>query len=108
MPFFLLGFFMNKNTLQQAYNSLVSKKLGYVLLLITMFLTFVAAQEAEGFKALFKGATEANNFNEDGSFDMYVINSVIQYGLAFWLCYVIFNVILVYFTILFILGVILI
>ncbi|HLR68684.1 MAG TPA: acyltransferase family protein [Virgibacillus sp.] len=100
MPFFLLGFFMNKNTLQQAYNSLVSKKLGYVLLLITMFLTFVAAQEAEGFKALFKGATEANNFNEDGPFAMYVIKSVIQYGLAFWLSYLIFNVISVKSTIL--------
>lgn len=92
MPFFFLGFFMNKNTLQQAYNSIISKRLGYALLFITMLLTFIAAQEAEGFKALFKGATEADNFNGDGLFIMYMMKATIQYGLAFWLCYLIFNI----------------
>src|SRR5699024_5749442 len=62
MSFFFLGFFMNKNTLQRTYDSIVSKKLGFILLLITMVLTFMIAQETDGFKALFKGATEADNF----------------------------------------------
>lgn len=93
MPFFFLGFFMNKNTLQRAYDSIVSEKFGFILLLITMVLTFMAAQETDSFKALFKGATEADNFNEDGPFSMYIIKSAIQYGLAFWLGYLIVNVI---------------
>src|SRR5699024_1076373 len=93
MPFFFLEFFMNKNTLQRTYDSIVSKKLGFILLLITMVLTFMIPQETDGFKALFKGATEADNFNEDGPFSMYIIKTAIQYSLAFWLGYLIFNVI---------------
>src|SRR5699024_1660751 len=89
---FFLGFFMNKNTLQRTYDSIVSKKLGFILVLITMVLTFMIAQETDGFKALFKGATEADNFNEDGPFSMYIIKTAIQYSLAFWLGYLLFNI----------------
>src|SRR5699024_2468476 len=98
--FFCSGFLIIENTLQRTYDSIVSKKLGFILLLITMVLTFMIAQETDGFKALFKGATEADNFNEDGPFSMYIIKTAIQYSLAFWLGYLIFNVISIKQTIL--------
>lgn len=94
MPFFFLGFFMNQQTLQKAYNNLKKPKVKVSLFLVTVFLGFLFFQEVnqDHFKSILKGASQSDTYNEEAGFFIYAVKTTIHYSLAFWLCFLTLNV----------------
>lgn len=95
MPFFFIGFFMNQQTLEKAYSSIKNQKATLFLTLSTVFLTFYLYQgvDQDHFKSILKGAADADVYNEEAGFITYSIKTALHYFLAFWLCFLTFNVI---------------
>lgn len=94
MPFFFLGFFITKDWLQTIYNSLLNYKTTIIMLAITIFVTFIYIQESYGIISIFRGSRGIDQFleNDDG-FSVYFFKIMIHYLLAFWISYLVFNLI---------------
>lgn len=94
MPFFFLGYFMNKQWLSSIYNSLNHKLNTVILLIITMAFVFWGIQSADGFESIFRGSHGIHKFLDDNDgFFKYFSKIFLSYGLSFWLCYLILNLI---------------
>ncbi|MBY7144655.1 acyltransferase family protein [Virgibacillus sp. NKC19-3] len=94
LPFFFLGYFMNKQWLSSIYHSLNHRITTIMLLIITMLFTFLYVQNADGFESIFRGSHGINKFLDDNDgFSMYFPKIIFSYALSFWLCYLIINLI---------------
>lgn len=94
MPFFFLGYFMSRQWLTLIYNTLKNKLISITLLTFAMFITFLYVQESYGMESIFRGSFGIDQYLEDGDdFSIYIFKIAVHYILAFWLCYLLFNLI---------------
>lgn len=92
MPFFFVGFFLNKEGLQKMYHSIKNINVVMTLFVITTFLAFLYIQNAYGAESIYRGSHGLNEILEDEEgFLSYLIKMVLYYSLAFWVVYLIFN-----------------
>lgn len=94
MPFFFLGYFLNKKWLTLFYNSIKNRLITLVLLIITMLITFLYVESSYGIESVFRGSFGIRWYLDDGDgFSIYLLKVTIHYMLAFGVCYLLFNLI---------------
>lgn len=94
MPFFFAGFFLTTDHMKKIYNSLTNIKILMTLLFVTLFVTFLYLQDSHGIESLFRGSYGKDRILEDDQgFFVYVLKTSFHYILAFWLSYLMMNMI---------------
>lgn len=93
MPFFFMGFFMNKKAVQSMYHSIGNVNVAITIFVVTMFLTFLYIQNVPGTESMFRGSHGVPKIMGDAEgFFSYSIRVAFHYFIAFWLIYLIFNI----------------
>src|SRR5699024_745950 len=92
IPFFFAGFFLKKEWLQTVYNRFKNVNIVIVIFVVTVFLAFLYIQNSYGAESIYRGSHGLHKILEDGdSFLIYFIKMILYYFLAFWVIYLIFN-----------------
>ena len=88
MPFFFVGYFMNKETLQSVYESIQNNLATWFVLVITIFISFYYFQMDNDMESVFRGSYGIHRYLEDSDgFFVYSLKIGVHYLLALWLCY---------------------
>lgn len=94
MPFFFLGYFMNKKWMTSIYNSLKNRLITVILLVLTMFLSFLCIEYFYGLESIFRGSYGIHKYLADGDGLLtYLLKITTHYVLSFWVCYLLVNLI---------------
>src|SRR5699024_5057755 len=88
MPFFFVGYFMNKETMQSVYESIQNNLATWFVLVITIFISFYYFQMDNDMESVFRGSYGIHRYLEDSDgFFVYSLKIGVHYLLALWLCY---------------------
>ena len=88
MPFFFVGYFMKKETLQSVYESIQNNLATWFVLVITIFISFYYFQMDNDMESVFRGSYGIHRYLEDSDgFFVYSLKIGVHYLLALWLCY---------------------
>src|SRR5699024_10855164 len=88
MPFFFVGYFMNKETLQSVYESIQNNLATCFVLVITIFISFYYWQMDNDRESVFRGSHGIHRFLDDSDeLFVYFLKIGLHYLLTLWLCY---------------------
>lgn len=92
MPFFFLGYVLNKQSFTFIYQMIKNRLLLFVTISLTMFITFYYSETAFGIESVFRGSFGIHRYLEEGEgFSVYVTKMTIHYLLAFLLSFLLLN-----------------
>src|SRR5699024_8888285 len=87
MPFFFVGYFMNKETMQSVYESIQNNLATWFVLVITIFISFYYFQMDNDMESVFRGSYGIHCFLEDSDgFFVYYLKHGFHFVLLLWLC----------------------
>lgn len=93
MPFFFVGFFLNKAGMNEMYNSLKNMKAIIAICVVTILFSFLYIQLSYGAGSIFLGSYGLEEIaKDDDGFLIYAIRIAFHYLIAFWIIYLIFNI----------------
>src|SRR5699024_7080052 len=88
MPFFFVGYFMNKETMGSVYESIQNNLATCFVFVITIFISFYYFQMDNDMESVLRGSHGIHRVLDDGDgFCVYFLKGGVHYLLALWLCY---------------------